>query len=244
MISELPSPDAGTIPPPADERKIFRVGVLLSATFLIALLIYCAVVWPSFKEMDPNEFGDFLAGVFGPLALLWVVLGFLQQGEELRDSRHALLLQAEELRLSVKAQNEMAQAAWEQLSLDREGFLAAKAKELEPVLVLFGAGSGSGGGKKYYRFNLKNHGALAQKIIISVDKPVRRLSPDYLPQMESQISQMIEIEYDFNDLVESLILKITAHDRQGFAHNWEFILKNNGGALAIESMFGTKLTIA
>lgn len=47
-------------------------------------------------KLSGNEFGDFLAGVFSPLAFLWLVLGFFQQGQELRASIHALELQGDE----------------------------------------------------------------------------------------------------------------------------------------------------
>ena len=37
-----------------------------------------------FLTDKPNELGDFLAGTFAPVAFLWLVLGFFQQGAELR----------------------------------------------------------------------------------------------------------------------------------------------------------------
>ncbi|PBJ02049.1 hypothetical protein [Pseudomonas sp. ACN5] len=54
-----------------------------------------------------NEIGDLAAGVFGPLAFLWLVLGYIQQGRELKLSSQALLLQAHELKESVKQQTEL-----------------------------------------------------------------------------------------------------------------------------------------
>jgi hypothetical protein len=36
--------------------------------------------------MKPEEFATFLSGVFAPLAFLWLVLGFRQQGDELKNS--------------------------------------------------------------------------------------------------------------------------------------------------------------
>lgn len=46
--------------------------------------------------MKLNEFGDFLAGAFAPLAFFWFVIGYFQQGKELQ-------LQREELRLTTDA---------------------------------------------------------------------------------------------------------------------------------------------
>jgi len=61
---------------------------------------------------DLNAWGDTAAGFFAPLAFLWLVLGYRQQGEELKQ-------QAEELRQSVEAQKQMAKAQQEQLEHDR-----------------------------------------------------------------------------------------------------------------------------
>ncbi|KAF0812778.1 hypothetical protein IGB42_02621 [Andreprevotia sp. IGB-42] len=54
-----------------------------------------------------NEWGDVLAGFFSPLAFLWLVIGYRQQGEELKLNSDALLLQAEELRHQVQTAREL-----------------------------------------------------------------------------------------------------------------------------------------
>ncbi len=72
------------------------------------------------NRLDLNELGDFLAGVVGPLALFWLVLGFFQQGKELQNSVAALRLQTRELKASVKQQSEMAKAAQKQNTLEEE----------------------------------------------------------------------------------------------------------------------------
>jgi hypothetical protein len=61
--------------------------------------------------MKPNEFGDFLAGVFSPVAFLWLVLGFIQQG-------HELSLQIAELRHSIAAQNDLVVATRDQRAIE------------------------------------------------------------------------------------------------------------------------------
>lgn len=48
-----------------------------------------------------NEVGDYLAGALTPLALFWVILGYRQQGKELRNNTAQLELQAEELKNST-----------------------------------------------------------------------------------------------------------------------------------------------
>lgn len=79
--------------------------------YLIALFValpaFAYMDWMTLAPFHFNELGDFLAGAFGPLAIFWLVLGFLQQGEELQHSVRALQLQAEELKHSVDAQREL-----------------------------------------------------------------------------------------------------------------------------------------
>ncbi len=108
------------------DNDLRTVGFKWTKVYLIAL----AAIIPALgvlgaidiKPMGINELGDFLAGVFGPLALIWVVLGFLQQGHELKASSDALNLQAEELKNSVKAQSELSEATQKQLELQQTAF--------------------------------------------------------------------------------------------------------------------------
>jgi len=85
--------------------KRFWFGVAVSVAWLgwMGWQLYCAGL-P--KEL--NAQGDFFAGFFAPLAFLWLVLGYLQQGEELR-------MQAQELKNSVEQQTQLVQVSRDQL---------------------------------------------------------------------------------------------------------------------------------
>lgn len=82
----------------------------LTAIWLLLVVGSSAVNWQSFCDMGPNEWGDFLAGTMSPVAFMWLVFGYLQQGRELKQNtealhlqQQALLLQHEELAEQVKA---------------------------------------------------------------------------------------------------------------------------------------------
>lgn len=66
------------------------------------MLLTVLVRSEAFLKMELNALGDFMAGTFAPLALLWLVIGYFQQGDELRQNSRALLLQAEELRQAAE----------------------------------------------------------------------------------------------------------------------------------------------
>lgn len=100
-------------------NKLVWVGSVITVLYLVGITW---LIWdrlPQLQTKDLNELGDFLAGAFGPIAFLWLVLGFLQQGEELRQGTEALLLQADELKRSVEQQSIMAAAATQQIESQR-----------------------------------------------------------------------------------------------------------------------------
>jgi hypothetical protein len=80
-----------------------------------SILLY--LDWSNASKMAFNGWGDFFAGVSAPLAFLWLVIGYFQQGEELgqntkalEQQERALQLQVDELKQSVEQQNKSATA--------------------------------------------------------------------------------------------------------------------------------------
>lgn len=98
-----------------DKRTIY-------ALILTAVWIGIAVglgYWKrdSLSTMGLNEIGDFLAGVLSPVAFLWLVIGYFQQGEELKLNTDALKLQADELKKSVAEQAALVETTRKQVEL-------------------------------------------------------------------------------------------------------------------------------
>lgn len=136
-------------------------GCVVSAGWIAFMGVFAWHRWAAIATMAPNEVGDFLAGVFAPLAFLWLVLGFFQQGRELQHSGEALWLQGQELRNSVEQQRELVNVTREQMILetDRLRQEAVRARALaQPKLDLtLGGWIGSGRGRNQ-TFFLTNHG--------------------------------------------------------------------------------------
>lgn len=88
-----------------EEEKKVKPGIywLLTAAYL-ALVLLGAVLLGYFStegrhQMDPDEWGAVLGGVFSPLAFLWLIFASLSQREELELQRAQLKLQRKELEL-------------------------------------------------------------------------------------------------------------------------------------------------
>jgi len=88
--------------------------------WLAGTALVIAMNWEKFNAMELNAVGDFLAGAVSPLAFLWLIVGYFQQGDELKQNTQALIIQAEELRQSVAAQQSVAESSREQIRLHME----------------------------------------------------------------------------------------------------------------------------
>ncbi|MFY3137985.1 hypothetical protein ACOTFF_15900 [Achromobacter xylosoxidans] len=145
-------------------KKLTWIGIAITAAYLVTAALLGWGEWDKFSEMKPNEVGDFLAGVVGPLALLWLILGYFQQGEELRNSAAALRLQAEELKASVRQQTELVSVTREQLSADRAALDAQYTPQLRLDVQRFTVFDD----QTTIDFTLRNFGDVAQDVRIEL----------------------------------------------------------------------------
>jgi len=123
-------------------KWLSRIGVSFTILYFVLLWFVFRGRFDDVLTLRPNELGDLLAGVFGPLAILWLILGYFQQGIELRQNTQALSLQAEELKKSSEAlalqvdemrrsgeqQARMAQLTADQMKLQAERLAADEAQ--------------------------------------------------------------------------------------------------------------------
>lgn len=106
-------------------------SLIIYLVFIVLYFIVFMVFYADHnKAMQLNEMGDFFAGVFSPLAFLFLFLGYKQQGRELKQNTQALQLQAKELKNSVEEQRNLVKAANEDFTLSKKQYVDANYKEL------------------------------------------------------------------------------------------------------------------
>ncbi|WP_205669576.1 hypothetical protein [Acinetobacter sp. MB5] len=91
-------------------KKSLIFGVLVSFIWLLGIYLFSRSNGYTLPT-SLNELGDFLAGIFAPIAFFWLILGYVQQGKQLdqntkalEQQEKALELQIEEMKESVKQQ--------------------------------------------------------------------------------------------------------------------------------------------
>jgi len=134
-----------------------------------------------------NEIGDLTAGIFGPLAFLWLVLGYIQQGRELRLSSEALLLQADELRNSVAQQCEMVAA-------QKIGLINYE-KSLQPLLHVSVSDAGWFEGEFYLEFKVENTGEYCESLAVKLVVGAEEIGPNYLQPLIRGASSFVRFSH-------------------------------------------------
>jgi hypothetical protein len=207
--------------------KRFWLGVTASAIWLgVAAYVLCTTTTRPDKL---NEWGDFIAGFSAPLAFFWLVLGYMQQGEELKNntemlrlqaeelkhSTDALRLQAEELKNSVEQQSRLVDVSREQVQLEIDAKTEERQRRREAARPKFAAarnGSAESSGVKTHGLKIVNIGNLATDVSFKLSPQANALDGNF-PVFENGREFRATITYatDFDCEV-----RISFNDADGF----------------------------
>jgi hypothetical protein len=169
-----------------------RTKIGLAGTIAWTAAIVSFLIWKRqyLGAMTLSEWGDFFSGVVAPVAFLWLILGYIQQGEEVRLNTEALRLQQEELRHQVeetaalvRATERQATASADQLALEKQQLADALRREKARLQPTFHFLSGSGTGN-VWEMKFRNDGgsATALAVVAAPTGASIRIQPiDYLP---------------------------------------------------------------
>jgi len=217
--------------------RIYRnLGIGLTIAYAVGLFVYFLFERPEFLAMTPNEFGDFLAGSLGPLAILWLVLGFWQQGDELRSSVDALKMQSEELRHSVEQQRNLVEATRRQIEID-ESVIESESMRREqremPRLHIDGGGNlaRSGMPGREYSFNILNIGEVCTEVRASWGSDHIKSGHSETPILNQQERLAITMRTFENDSEADIDISVVCIDINGIPREFIFNLKKRGALI-------------
>ena len=165
-------------------RSKWRIFLALGLTVLWVGGISAGVhylgldVW----KMEPNEWGDFLAGVGAPLALLWIIVGYFQHGKEIELQQEELRRQVEETAHLVKQSERHAGATEELVQVTRAAQEAETLRQLNEVSPKF-EHSGGGGSASMVKVSIRNIGGEANGVKVHCDQE--------MPRVDLQFAQTI-----------------------------------------------------
>ncbi|OMQ26891.1 hypothetical protein [Serratia oryzae] len=215
--------------------KTFWVGVTVTGVYFLLLGITVASL--KLNVMTSwNELGDFLAGVFSPVAFLWLVLGYLQQQKELQQNTRALELQAVELKNSVDQYRDMVSVARDQLKMDQESINTAKFEkenQYKPRIKIPSVEPGTitGGDTYSYRGVLESAGEEAMKVLVMTEPPFAPFHGFNAHSLKSGRYNLGDSQYiQANSLPNQIIVTIQYESKLGIAYvdKYTYILAEKG----------------
>ena len=214
-------------------KRLTILGFFLTAVLLLAFGAAIYLKSSAAEAMALNEWGDFIAGAFAPLALLWLVIGYFQHGEELRLNTEALRMQQMELQRQVEetahlveAANRQALAAQQDLQHRQE----REAREAEPEFILGTSGSFSSEQATIY---LQNRGGEARDVSLHYDGPYQfKFRPR--PYIESNGTANFSFASRGKQPLDYPIrFRITSTDRLSHRHNQDFEFSRDRGLVRV-----------
>lgn len=115
-------------------KKLKYFGFIGSFAWLGTFALILLFKADDLSRLTLNEWGDFLSGVTAPLALMWVVIGYFLQGEELRLNTEALKSQQQELKNQV-AETAVLAANSERQAVAAEQMASATLEEKQRIAI-------------------------------------------------------------------------------------------------------------
>ena len=195
---------------PAIRKPLTIFGLVLTVGLVVGAVVFFL---KSNTAMTLNEWGDFLAGVSAPLALLWLVIGYFQHGQELQLNTAALRTQQEELHLQVEATKRLAEAAQQDLAYRQQ----REAQEAEPYFVFSLVGSMSPGSVE---INIENRGGEVHDVSHQYNGLYQSILHLPTPYIERYGTARLEFTFA-RELEWPIRFRINSTDRLGKTHSQE-----------------------
>lgn len=214
---------------PRTGKILVWIGIAVTAIYAFLLFQYFKY-WPTLSELEPEKLGSFLSGAVSPLAFFWLVLGFFQQGSELKHSARALWLQSEELRNSVEQQKALVAVAREQIDHERTGreYAQHEVQRLaQPIFGIQSNGSISSSGAHQFEFLIANAGATCTSVRLAEGEE----SFGEAASLAAGSSVTVNFRFELDEPIRERSLTISYTDALGVANEQAFtfpLVERNG----------------
>ena len=209
-----------------------RVAVLLTVLYLGVIAYFRGPdAWCLLRGGELNELGDFLAGLFTPVAFLWLIYGYLLQTKELGLQTEELGLQRQELEKTRETLNTQVEVLKEQATAERRRSM--------PRLDITRGGYSSGGSQRTTEFYLLNYGGPARNLEIFLRSGIGQESDSKVRSLDTDRDFKLTIN-ELSRVTGSRSYSYTVcfiserHDR--FYQRWEIRLDDNDPTIEIEEI--------
>lgn len=206
-----------SLEPPTDatarRERLATIAWWLTGVWAFVFVLGVCLKFEDVPVMSLNEWGDFFAGAAAPLALLWLVIGYFQHGEELQLNTQALHAQQLELERQVEETAQLVEAT-------RENVRIMEARDAREAAPKFRFG-GSSSGNEMFSVKIQNRGAEVRNVKVQCDG-----QHDYTPPEQDIMPTGGEIElsirHGYQPLTYPILFRISCLDGLDNSHNMPF----------------------
>ena len=198
-------------------KFLTKIGICVTGVWTLGFVIIVGQHIAEAGSMNLNEWGDFLAGISAPLALLWLVIGYFQHGEELRLNTKAIENQQEEFRQQVQETARLVDSSQEEVRLIRE----REQRESRPDIVPINESSNKEEGSIV---KLRNRGAEVHDVEVICEGPLKLdINPKEI--LTSNEIAVLWVSYEGGDSSPfPITFHISCTDLLGFRHDIGFLM--------------------
>ncbi|MCF4997418.1 hypothetical protein GIW70_21270 [Pseudomonas syringae] len=215
-----------------------QLAGLFTSMYISAAIIIASLRADEVGSLPLNELGDFLAGVFGPLAVLWLVLGYYQQGRELKISSQALVAQCVELSNSVSQQQKALEVSTDQMILAKakhELEMLEVEESIRPRVDVAYVNSGISNSGEWLNFNflIINAPAYGLRIFWSdAGGEYEVLTAGYIG---TQAREKFQVNFQKNDVCISFNITVSCKNVRGRPYDYHFTYDSSNGKSFVEA---------
>ncbi|QJC78923.1 hypothetical protein [Pseudomonas umsongensis] len=217
--------------------KLFQGNAEQLAGLFTSIYISAAIIIVSLRaneifNLPLNELGDFLAGVFGPLAVLWLVLGYYQQGRELKISSQALVAQCVELSNSVSQQRQALEVSTGQMELAKakhELEMLEIEESIRPRVDVAYVNSGISNSGEWLNFNFLIINAAAYGLRVCWSDGSAEYEVLTAGYVGAQAREKFQVNFPKNDVDVSFNITVSCKNVRGRPYAYQFTYDSSVG---------------